>query len=75
MDFVRRGHSHNCGPVRDWQRADTPFCVSLFYLFLQLFADRAVAPSMGLANSQATAGKQLNFFFSLIIIPLMQKED
>ena len=33
VDFVRRGHSHNCGPVRDWQRADTPFCVSLFYLF------------------------------------------
>lgn len=28
-----------------------------FSVFLQLFADRAVVPSMGLANSQVTAGK------------------
>lgn len=29
----------------------------LLLCFLQLFADRAVVPSMGLANSQVTAGK------------------
>lgn len=37
----------------------THLCVCLFFVFvfLQLFADRAVVPSMGLANSQVTAGK------------------
>jgi hypothetical protein len=74
VDFVGWGHSRDCGPARDWQHWRTLLCFP-FLSFLQLFADRAVAPSMGLANSQAIAGKQLDFFFPLIIIPLMQKED
>ena len=62
-----------------WQGQETGIMLThssvFFFSFflLQLFADRAVAPSMGLANSQVTAGKQLNCF--LVIFSFMQEEE